>query len=402
MLGAINIGLSGMDAYSQGLQIISNNIANLDTLGYKADNVTFSDFYNDSNGSNSSNTTALGSMSDGDGVRLGSPSIDFSQGTLQSSSGNLDMGIQGDGFLMLQNADNQTFYARTGQFTVDSKGYVSINNGALRLMVLDPTTHQPVVAQVDTQKVNPPAATTKVTFTGNLSSTGTSASVSNITVYDAAGGQHTWNVQFAAAGSSSPGQWNVTVTDETGATIATSTLTFNGNVIDPTTATINVTANPAGAPAMNVALDFSQNVTSYSAGTSSTIATDTIDGRGVGQYTGVTLDSSGTLQVGYSNNQTVALGAVAIANFQDPQQLVHATGAAGLFTADPSVRPDYQASGSPGVGTLATNQVEASNVDLTTQFGDLILIQRGYQASSQVVSVANDMIQQLFGIRGQQ
>ncbi len=401
MLNSINIGLSGMEAYSNGLQTISNNVANLNTLGFKADSVTFADFYNNSNGQGASTATSSGDLPDGAGVRSGPASIDFSQGTLQQSSGDLDMGIQGDGFLVLKNADGQTFYARTGQFTLDDNGHVSINNGDLRLSILDPITHQPVVATVDTQTANPPQATSKITFTGNLSSTGTTAAVSNITVYDSAGGQHTWNVSFAAVGSTAPGQWTVTVTDETGATLSTSTVQFNGNVIDPTTATIDVTATPAGAPPMNVTLDLSQNVTSFSAGTSSTIATDTVDGRAVGQFSSLTLDSKGNLQAAYSNNQTVTLGAVAIASFQDPQLLTRATGGAGLFTANDGVKPTFLASGGPGVGTLQSKEVEASNVDLTGQFGELILIQRGYQASSQVVSVANDMIQQLFGIRGQ-
>lgn len=401
MLNSINIGLSGMEAYSKGLQIISNNVANLNTLGFKADNVTFADFYNTSNQHGSSMGTPSGDLPDGAGVRSGPARMDFGQGNLQQSNGDLDMGIQGDGFLVLKDANGQTFYARTSQFTLDDKGFVSINNGSLRLAILDPTTGQPVVATVDTQKPNPPLATTKIPFSDNLSSTGTSADVPNVTVFDAAGGQHTWDVKFAAAGSSAPGRWTVTVTDETGATLATSTLQFNGNIVDPTTATINVTATPAGASPMNVTLDFSQNVTSFSAGTSSTIKAGTVDGRAVGHFTSVTLDSKGNLQAAYSNNQTVALGAVAIARFQDPQQLARATGAAGLFTADQTAKPSYLASGGAGVGTLQSKEVEASNVDLTGQFGELILIQRGFQASSQVVSVSNDMIQQLFGIRGQ-
>lgn len=403
MLNSIYIGLSGMEAFSNGLQIVSNNVANLNTLGFKADNVTFSDFYNSPNdsGGDAPSGDPGGALGDGAGVRSGASQIDFSQGTLNPSSGALDMGIQGAGFLTLQNADGQTFYARTGQFTVDDKGYVSMDNGAYRLMVLDPTTQQPVVANVDSKKVDPPVATSKITFTDNLSSTGTSADVPNITVYDSAGGQHTWDVKFAAVGSSAPGQWTVTVTDESGTTLATSTLTFNGNVVDPTTATLAVTAAPAGAPSMNVTLDFSQNVTSFSAGTTSTIKTDTVDGRGVGQFSDVTLDSSGALQINYSNQQTASVGSVAIANFVDPQLLTRATGGAGLFTAGVSTKLDYQASGGAGVGTLASQELEQSNVDLTSQFGELILIQRGYQASSQVVSVSNDMIQQLFGIRGQ-
>jgi flagellar hook protein FlgE len=93
------------------------------------------------------------------------------------------------------------------------------------------------------------------------------------------------------------------------------------------------------------------------------------------------------------------LGAVAIADFRDPQQLERI--GAGLFIDKGGANVRLLASGQDGVGKLLSRQIEASNVDLSQQFGDLILVQRGFQASSQVISISNDMIQQLFGIRGQ-
>jgi flagellar hook protein FlgE len=117
------------------------------------------------------------------------------------------------------------------------------------------------------------------------------------------------------------------------------------------------------------------------------------------RLTTITTDEQGQIKLTYSNSKTELMGAVAIADFRDPQQLRRLSG--GLFENNGNGPSRLIASGTEGVGRLLSKQTEASNVDLSQQFGDLILIQRGFQASSQVVSVTNDMIQQLFGIRGQ-
>jgi flagellar hook protein FlgE len=236
-----------------------------------------------------------------------------------------------------------------------------------------------------------------VSFNNNLSSSATSDSVSGINVFDSTGAQHTWQVALAAD-ASNPGQWKVTVTDETGATIGTGTLKFNGSAIDPTSAKITISTTPTGASPLSVVLDFS-SVTSFSSGTSSTLQVGQVDGNASGTLTGVTINASGQVQLSYSNNQTHIAGAVALANFLDPQSLKQESN--GLFDNPNGAQVLVSSSGQNGLGTLVSQQLESSNVDLTQEFGDLILIQRGFQASSQVVSVANDMIQELFGIRGQ-
>jgi flagellar hook protein FlgE len=119
----------------------------------------------------------------------------------------------------------------------------------------------------------------------------------------------------------------------------------------------------------------------------------------VGALASVGVDADGQIKLTYSNEKTDLLGAVAIADFRDPQQLERVGG--GLLEDRHGARGRLLPSGIDGIGKLVSKQLEASNVDLSQQFGDLILIQRGFQASSQVVSVSNDMIQQLFGIRGQ-
>jgi flagellar hook protein FlgE len=383
-----------MDAYTKGLQAISNNVANLDTPGYKEVTTSFSDLFNDnsgelgfSGGPNGQNT--------GYGVELGPTQIDFSQGTLQQTNGGLDLGIQGAGFLVLLNG-SQTLYTRTGSFAVDSSGFITEQGTKYRLGVLN-ASGQAQSVNISSDESNPPVATTNVTFSDNLSSSATTDTVSNITVYDSSGVQHTWQVALAAS-TSTPGTWNVTVTDETGATVGTGAISFNGSTISSSNDTLTINTTPTGANPLSVVLDFS-GVTSFSSGTTSTLQVASSNGNALGSLASITVNSSGQLTLTYSNNQTLQLGAVAVANFIDPQALTPVSG--NVFANNSNASVQIGASGTNGLGTLQPQEIEASNVNLTQEFGDLILIQRGFQASSQVVSVANDMIQQLFGIRGQ-
>jgi flagellar hook protein FlgE len=383
-----------MDAYTQGLQTISNNVANLNTAGYKETTTNFSDLFN-AGGNEPDFAGGDGGQAEGNGVRFAQSQLDFSQGTLQQTSGNLDLAIQGNGFLFLLNG-GKTVYARTGSFAVDSKGFISEQGTQFQLGILN-ASNQPTALNVSNLQTNPAVATTSVTFNDNLSSSATSDTVSGINVFDASGAQHSWQVALAPV-TGTPGQWTATVTDETGATIGTGTLTFNGSTIDPTTAKLTVKTTPAGASALSVVLDFS-GVSSFSSGPTSTLQVGQIDGNAAGSLTGVTLTSTGQIQLNYSNSQTKTEGSVALANFLDAQQLQEASN--GTFENPSNVPAQILPSGQGGAGTLVSQQLEQSNVNLTQQFGDLILIQRGFQASSQVVSVANDMIQELFGIRGQ-
>ena len=395
MLGAIYIGLSGMDAYAKGLQTISNNVANLNSPGYKSTSVSFSDIFS-RGGGGLTFSDGTDNFQSGNGVRFSDPLVDFQQGDMRQTNRNLDLALQGNGFLVLQSS-GQTYYARTGSFAVDQDGFVSLQGSGYHLSVLDGS-NRPVALNVDQQRTSQPAATTTIKFSDNLSSTGTTASVTNINVYDSQGGSQVWTVAFAAVGASSPGEWNVTVTDQAGATVGTSTLKFNGSAVDPTTQTLTINSTPAGADPLSVVLDFSAGVTSFSSGTISSIRAASVDGNAVGSLTGVSVDTTGQVKLTYSNGKTILAGAVAIADFRDPQELVRVGD--GLFQDHAGGQLRLLPSGKEGIGTLVSGQIEASNVNLSQEFGDLILIQRGFQASSQVVSVSNDMIQELFGIRG--
>jgi flagellar hook protein FlgE len=393
LTGAIFIGQSGMDAYTQGLQTISNNVSNLNTTGYKALSTPFIDVFNEAGGS--SGFDEAGGQDTGEGVQFGQSQLDFSQGTLEQTNGSLDLAIQGGGFLVLLDG-SQTLYARTGSFAVAPNGVITEQGTQFELGVLN-SAGQVTPLNVTNLQTDPAVTTTKVTFANNLSSSATTDTVSNIQVFDSTGAAHTWTVALTAD-ASTPGEWDVSVTDETGATVGSGTISFNGSTISSSADTITINTTPSGAEPLSVVLDFS-NVTSFSSGTSSTLEASQVDGNAAGTLTTVTVNSSGQVELSYSNNQTKTEGSVALASFLSPQDLTQASNGTFLNTKNSPVV--ISTSGVNGFGTVEAQELEASNVNLTQEFSELILIQRGFQASSQVVSIANDMIQQLFGIRGQ-
>ncbi len=393
MFGAIYIGLSGLNAYSRGLQQVSNNVTNLNTSGFKGAAVNFQDYFGSADGGGLSHT--IDSRGSGDGVGVGDSRLDMKQGELRQTDNDLDLAVDGTGFLVLLHG-NDTLYTRTGSFEVDKDGYIVLSGTDYRLATLDANNH-PVSLSIDAKRTSAPKGTTTIKFADNLSFTATKPySVSDLTVYDSAGGAHVWQVQFAKDTSTTAtgNAWNVTVTDSvTGAMTAQSLKFQNDGTVDPTTTSLTF-----GTADYSVALDFS-GVTSFSAADASTLRSASIDGWGVGTLTSVTVNATGQLELAYSNQQKAQIGSVALADFRDPASLEQQSG--GLFRHNGTDESVILASDDPRVGQVLSKRLEASNVDLSKEFGDLILIQRGFQASSQIVSVSNDMIQQLFGIRGQ-
>lgn len=387
MFGAIYIGLSGLNAYSKGLQQVSNNVSNPNTTGFKGSTVSFHNLYATPDRGGMSLTGQGGS--DGYGVAVDDGTLNFKQGELRGTDRDLDLSVDGNGFLVLLD-DDRTLYARTGSFEVDPAGFIVLNGTNYRLATLD-ANGRAVSLSVDARRTSAPKATTAVTFADNLSSTATSYTVSDIRVFDASGAAHVWKAGFAKGSDG----WSVTVTDDKGATVGTQTLKFNAGIIDPATAKLDFTDAASG---LTVQFDFSNGVTSFSGGEVSTLRAAKVDGYAAGTITGIAADSAGKLQLSYSNGQKVDGGAIALADFRDPARLEQRD---GLFVEREPGQSMLLASDDPRVGQVRSKRLEASNVDLSQQFGDLILIQRGFQASSQIVSVSNDMIQQLFGIRGQ-
>jgi flagellar hook protein FlgE len=385
MFGSIFIGLSGMNAYSNGLRQISNNITNLNSLGFKSSNLLFGAQF----GVGSAQSDQIGQ-----GVALSSARLDFAQGELRQSDKDLDLAIDGRGFLVLLK-DAEMFFARTGSFEVNEDGDIVLAGTDYKLTALDEA-GRPVAISIQSQRISQPQKTTTITFGDNLSSSATTFQLPSVKVFNAQGESENWSIGFERTATSPPGEWSVVVKNASGAEVGRQTLKFIGGIVDPATTQLTFEDTTTGRSAT---LDFSKNVTSFSSGEVSTLRVASSDGFGIGELTGVTIDENGNVSLAYSNEQKKSLGAVSLANFRDIDALTQMGN--GLFETRDGVAIDYLPSSREEIGKVVSRRLEASNVDLSQEFGDLILVQRGYQASSQVVSVSNEMIQQLFGIRGQ-
>lgn len=378
-LGGIFIGLSGLQSFSDGLRQVSNNISNLNTPGYKGASVSFSDLKTEGSG--------------GGGVELSDSAIDFSQGELRQSDRDLDLAIDGEGFLMVSR-DGELSYLRTGSFEVDADGFIVLRGTDYKLTIIG-ADGVPAAVSIDASRTSAPEATTRITFGDNLSSTADTHTVSNLRVYNTLGDEAIWRTVFTRD-QTTAGKWTVEVFNQANAKIGEGTLSFLNGIVDPTTREIVITDVAGGR---SVTLDFSGSVDSFSSGSISTLRAAEVDGFGAGEITTIRINEEGVLELGYSNEQTADLGAVAIARVREPQDLEQRSG--GIFVLSSRDGAEYLTSAHERVGRVLSRRLEASNIDLSQQFGELILVQRGFQASSQVVSVSNDMIQQLFGIRGQ-
>lgn len=391
MLGAIYIGLSGMSAYSRGLQTISNNVSNLNTPGFKASTVRFSDAFS-RNGGGGLYTGGSGVNYTGSGVRYGGASVNFKDGDMRETGNALDLGVSGRGFLILLDGD-KTVYARTGSFKVDDDGYIIEEASGFRLAIRNGNGDAEAV-NIESRLSRPSTATSRVTFSENLAATGNTAEVKGIKVFDANGGSHLWSA--ALTRDTDTGYWSIQIKDEAGANIGEPhILKTSTGVVDLTTATFTVTSTPAGAPPYTVTMDFSGIDNEIGASDLEAKA----DGFDDGDLQEVTVEEDGQIKLAFTNGESEMVGHLAMADFRNPDELSQIGN--GLFRNDKGLPVRVLNSDTGGIGKIVAGYMEASNVDLSQQFGDLILIQRGFQASSQVVSISNDMIQQLFGIRGQ-
>ena len=354
MFGSIYVGLSGLNAYSRGLQQISNNVTNLNASGFKGSTVSFNDLVG-VNGDGGLSYSG-GGASGGHGVEIGETRIDFKQGELRQTDRDLDLAIDGSGFMMLLRGE-EVLYTRTGSFEVDKDGFIVLAGTEYRLATLDGS-GRPVSLSIDASRTSTPTPTTTIKFADNLSSTATTYGISDVKVYDSSGVEHIWQIKFdkPAAGVN---EWSVSVTDDKGKTFDAQTLKFIQEKVDPAT---NKLVFADSASGLSVTLDFSANVSSFSGGTVSTLRRSSVDGYKIGSITAIGINTSGKLEIGYSNEQKKELGAVAIADFRDPQALEQRSG--GLFHDTGQAQREIVGSDDKRVGKVLSRRLEASNVDL--------------------------------------
>jgi len=400
MFDSIYVGLTGLLGFSRNLTIIGNNVANLNTPGYKGSQLLFSDLFYRTQFSDSNRDGSNARLDIGSGLGTNTTRLLFAQGELKQTGNDQDVAITGNGFFVLRQGD-KTFYTRAGQFSFDADGYlVSQSQQNARVAALVGGQLQDI--NILGLRTNGGKATTKVSFSGILDASTTNTTpfdVTGIQVFDASGVSHTLTATFTNNSVVVAGSWLVDVNDD------------KGNVITSGEIRFNTDGTPAVAfNSFDVTLPGSSNLVQFFFGdpgsaagaqsltsSSSSLAVSSQDGFGAGSLTRATFDDSGMLVLTYSNGQTSNVDQLALASFNFLQGLQEAGG--NEFVSAAKEEPLLGVAKEGPFGVITGGSLELANVDLASQFSDLIITQRGYQASSQVISTANDMIQSLYDMK---
>ncbi|HEX5682657.1 MAG TPA: flagellar hook-basal body complex protein [Ideonella sp.] len=401
MLDSIFIGMSGLMGYSRGLRVIANNTANINTPGFKGAALQFGDLFYAS-GPASGTFSGAGVNQLGQGLGTYSTTLDFSQGELRQSGNAMDLAVDGQGLFTLKDKNGELRYTRDGEFKFDDDGFLVSRSTGAKVMARDDSGAL-VDVSLENLRTNNAEASSTVKFSGQLASHETtdthvrdgSHTLSEVVIYDAMGAKHTLRLEFKEAANSTPleTRWDVTVKEGT-ATLSTGSLRFVNQDIDASTAKITFDYKQG----QQITLDFSANVKTVSSGNLTTLAVSSIDGHDFGNLTEASFDADGILNLKYSNGQTTKGVRLTLSRFTSTDN-VRAAGD-NMFEPVDSSSWEIGAAQTGAFGAIRSGVVEISNVDLSSEFSDLVIMQRGYQASSQVVSTANEMIQELFSLKG--
>lgn len=407
MLRSMDDAVSGLQMHQQWMDVIGNNIANVSTPGFKASDVTFQQLFAQTLSAGSQPQTGLGGTNPeqiGLGVGLGSITQAQTQGALQQTGNSTDLALQGDGYFVLDTGSGGAGYTRVGDFSFDSAGDLVEKTTGFKVqgwlaspagVLPTPNTSNMTDIVVPQTSTKAPAATANAAFIGNLDSATPSTSnvVVPFTVYDSLGNRWTLNATFTPSGTAD--QWNWKVTDPSGnaglAGTTTGTITFTSSGAYSATTGGPFTINPAGTATSSITPNFSA-MTQYSS--ASTANPGAQDGYGSGTLQSISVDKSGVITGTYSNGLTQVLGQVAVATFANPQGLVQ-QGQDVYVTGNNSGTPVVTPAGAGGAGTIASGSLEGSNVDLAKEFTDMIAAERGFQANARVVTVSDQMLQNL-------
>jgi flagellar hook protein FlgE len=397
---ALLSGLSGTLAFQSYIDVLSNNIANANTVGFKEGRLTFLDtFYQTLNGGAAGIEGGLGGLNPsqvGSGTRVGQIQMVTSQGSMSNTGASLDAAIEGQGMFVLGNGSDGRFYARDGSFVLDDARVLVAGGSGLRVlgwMAQDgvvATTGDPAEMSFPIGQVQPGAATANVAMGGNLDAaldTG-STRTATISVYDSLGMSHQLAVTFTKTATAN--QWAYEAGCE-GST-AGGTIVFDpadGSVASGGTLALTAALSSGATTPLVLTVDLG-SVTQLTQ-TGSDVRALGQDGTPSSTLSAINILDGGDIQGEYSDGHVGILGRVAVASFANIAGLVHA-GSNLYQPGAASGQIDVGAAGSAGRGQVRARQLEMSNVDLTKCFVEVMMAQRGFQASTRVISAANRML----------
>lgn len=423
--------VSGIEANQTYLNVIGNNVANSNTVGYKSENADFTDLLAEQvSGASAPLASGQGAginpISIGSGVRIGAVGNDLSQGGLQQTNQPTDVAIQGDGFLVAMQG-GQTLYTRAGNLTLDANGDLATTTGGLIQGWMASSqgvinTNSPIgPVSIPAGTTMPANATTSLTVGGNLpawSGTGAGTPITaTINAYDQLGDSipvtltytpvpntaNTWTVQGTVAnpaGGTTTDLWNTAPTivfdPSTGKISSITGATTNGDG-SLTLAVNNMPAGYAWPSGDNWNVNFPAPnaqgaVTQFSGQQTFTITNQ--DGYASGSLSSFSIGSDGVITGAFTNGKSLSIGELALATFSNPSGL--ADEGNQMYASSPnSGQANIGAPGTGGRGSLVGGALESSNVDLATQLTDLIVAQEAYQANTKVVSTTANNLQSL-------
>ena len=386
MLRSLDSGISGLQAHQTMLDVTANNIANVNTTGFKSSSTQFEDTLSEMLKSAGGASAEVGSTNPaqvGLGVKVAAISTNFTQGSTDSTGNPTDMMISGDGFFTVKSG-GQTMYTRAGSFTFDSNGQLAAPDGSLvqgwaAAGGVVPSANSPLsTITLPSNSVAPAIATTTATLAGNLPSDAAVGTAVTETegVYDSTGASRNLNLTFTKTATG----WDVAGSDGTGAT-GTATMTFaNGALTSGTSITVG-----------GVTVDMS-GTTGFAGLQTATISGQ--DGRASGTLQSYSLSSDGQLVGSYSNGATETIAQIALANFTNPDGLAK-VGSTDFTPTIASGAATVGVAGTNGLGTLIGGSLEMSNVDLTQEFSNLIVAQRGFEANARIITTSDQILQDL-------
>lgn len=412
MMRSMFSGVTGLRNHQIKMDVIGNNIANVNTVGFKKSRVTFQDTLSQTMrgaASPQGNRGGTNPMQVGLGMTIASIDTIHTPSSAESTGNMTDMAIEGEGYFILQGDGLDQYYTRAGNFGFDTSGYlVNTANGMKVLgwqtsdfkVPVDKSPQDIGEIQIRKGMMVPAEATTEVRFSKNLNAEGEIGESYSIPfkIYDSLGCAHTLTITFEKTGANT---WGYTITHEDGITVQNSTGTINFTPDGKYSASSFAPDNPvtfkpnSGADDIEFEIDFSQ-ITQYAKETNVDMTFQ--NGYPAGTLVEVTTDTTGTITGIFDNGHSWQLAQIALANFNNPAGLIKA-GQNLYRSSNNSGEPQIGQSGTGGRGTIAPGYLEMSNVDLSEEFTQMIVTQRGFQANSRIITASDEMLQELINIK---
>jgi flagellar hook protein FlgE len=405
---AFSTALSGLSASSTAINVVGNDLANLNTTGYKSSELAFSDLMSQTLGGSGSQI--------GMGVGQVSAYAKYTQGSLQNTGSPTDVAMQGNGFFVVKDSNNQQLYTRDGQFQVNSSGQLTTATGELvqgwNSLNGNVNTNAPISSiSVPLGATIPATATTGMKLGVNLDSRAEVGSAAGtfsapMQVVDSQGNVHTLTVSFTKTAAN---KWDYAVTipqddlasSSASTTVASGSLTFDANgqlttpaaTDGPESIAVAGLADGAGDLAIDWNLYDSGNGLLTQVAENSGVASTWQDGLAAGQISDVSLQNGGLLVAKYSNGKQLTVGQIAVASISNPASL-SSVGNNNLAATSATGAPSIGTASSGSRGQIVAGSLESSTVDIAQEFTNLLTFERGYQANSRVITASDQILQE--------